>query len=410
MSFDLKDRIASLLLNEPFFASLSRNINKVESTAIPTAGVRVTEDGRYEMVYNNEFFSKLPPEQQLGVLKHEFLHLVLDHVGSRKVEGVSHQMHNIAADLAINSHLQGELPDNCCMPGVGPFKDYPLGESLEWYLTKMLDEQEEQTDGSPSDKGEGSASGEGEGDGGGAGDGEGGEQTDEMSGDHSQWSDAKGNEVTPAEQMAKQRLKEDVKKAASAASANGKGWGSVSSATKKMILERLETKVDWRKVLRYFIKTSQRSSRSSSIKRINTRYAYIHPGKRVQRSAKVAIAIDQSGSVDDQMLAAFFSELNKLSKLATFIVVPFDTEVDESKVYEWKKGQRKSTERVLNGGTCFNAPTKWANENNVDGLIILTDMEASKPTRCSSQRMWMTTKACASRPYFSTNERIIAID
>jgi hypothetical protein len=64
------------------------------------------------------------------------------------------------------------------------------------------------------------------------------------------------------------------------------------------------------------------------------------------------------------------------------------------------------------GGTCFDAPTRWANENKVDGLIVLTDMEASKPIACKGQRMWMTTKHHAERPYFkpSSTERIIAID
>ena len=155
-------------------------------------------------------------------------------------------------------------------------------------------------------------------------------------------------------------MKDAIKKAAAEAS-KGNNWGSVSSGAKQDILKRLETKVDWKKVLRYFIKTSQRASRSSSVKRINRRYAYIHPGKRVKRQAKIAIAIDQSGSVSDDMLQAFFGELNKLAKLAEFTVVPFDTQVDESKVYVWKKGENKAAERVLRGGTCFDAPTDWAN-------------------------------------------------
>ena len=61
--------------------------------------------------------------------------------------------------------------------------------------------------------------------------------------------------------------------------------------------------------------------------------------EKVNRTAKIAISIDQSGSVSDAMLQAFFSELNGLSKLAEFTVVPFDTHVDESKVYVWKKGR-----------------------------------------------------------------------
>ena len=210
--------------------------------------------------------------------------------------------------------------------------------------------------------------------------------------------------------MAKQRLKEAIKEAASEAAGSGKGWGSMSGAVKKEIIKRLETKVDWKKVLRYFVKTSQRASRSSSVKRINRRYAYIHPGKRVKRQAKIAIAIDQSGSVSNEMLEAFFSELNKLAKIAEFTVVPFDTQVDESKVYVWRKGENKKAERVLCGGTCFEAPTDWANKNGVDGVIILTDMEAPKPKRCKAQRMWMTDARGAANPYFQTNERVVVVD
>ena len=110
------------------------------------------------------------------------------------------------------------------------------------------------------------------------------------------------------------------------------------------------------------------------------------------------------------MLEVFFSELNKLAKLAEFTVVPFDTSVDESKVYVWQKGKRRKAERVLCGGTCFDAPTEWANSNNVDGLIILTDMEAPKPKACKVQRMWMTDQRGAQQPYFQTKERVLVLD
>lgn len=175
-------------------------------------------------------------------------------------------------------------------------------------------------------------------------------------------------------------------------------------------MKRIETKVDWKKVLRYFIKTSQRANKSSTVRRINKRYAYIHPGKKVKRQAKIAIAIDQSGSVSDEMLESFFGELNKLAKLAAFTVIPFDTSVDEKLVYEWKKGKAHKAERVMCGGTCFDAPTEYVNKRgDFDGVIILTDMEAPAPKACKAQRMWMTDERGASRPYFQTRERVIAI-
>jgi predicted metal-dependent peptidase len=399
-------------MDEPFFAALSRKIEKREDRGIPTAGVRVCpETAQFEMGYNPDFFASLPEEQVRGVLKHEFYHLIFEHVTSRKPEGISPKLWNICADLAINSHLVGELPEWVCMPGEGSFQDLPKGESAEWYLAKLIEQgktKKEAGDGE-GEPGEGEP-GEGEPGEGGGQPGE-GEPGDGSFDDHSGWSDSGDSpEQEAANQMAKERLKQAMKEAASEASQSSKGWGSMSSAVKEEIIKRLETKVDWKKVLRYFIKTSQRASRRSSVKRINKRYAYIHPGKKVLRQAKIAIAIDQSGSVSDEMLAGFFGELNKLAKLAEFTVIPFDTEVPEDKVYVWKKGQNKKTERVSCGGTCFNAPTDYVNSHSFDGVIILTDMEAPKPKRCKAQRMWMTDQRGASRPYFKTNERVIAID
>ena len=395
MSFDLRLHAYRLLMDEPFFAALSRKIEKRACTAIPTAGVRVDpETAQFEMVYNPDFFASLPEEQVKGVLKHEFYHLIFEHVTSRKPEGVPHRTWNICADLAINSHLVGELPEMACMPGEGPFADLPKGESAEWYLAN-LPQQDESEGGSGSGEG-----GEGEGDG----------QPDSFD-DHSGWDDAADSPAQQAaNQMAKERLKQAMKEAAQEASQSAKGWGSMSGEVKQEILKKLESKVDWKKVLRYFIKTSQRASKSSTVRRINKRYAYIHPGKKVKRQAKIAIAIDQSGSVSDEMLESFFGELNKLAKLAEFTVVPFDTHVDESKVYTWKKGKSQAAERVLCGGTCFNAPTEYVNRHSFDGVIILTDMEAPKPKACKAQRMWMTDQRGARRPYFQTNEKVIVID
>ena len=390
MSFDLKLHAYRLLMEEPFFAALSRKIEKREDSSIKTAGVRVCpETAQFEMIYSAEFFDSLPEAHIKGVLKHEFYHLIFEHVTSRKPDGVPHKTWNIAADLAINSHLVGELPELACMPGVGPFEELPKGESAEWYLQHLTDDMVDQCD--TGDEGEPKP---------------GTRQLD----DHDGWEEGDGEAAAAANAMAKERLKQAMKEAANEASKAANGWGSISGDLKKEIIKRLETKVDWKKVLRYFIKTSQRANKSSTVKRIDKRYPYIHPGKKVKRQAKIAIAIDQSGSVSDQMLEQFFAELSKLSKLASFTVIPFDTMVNEKLVYDWQKGKSHKAKRVLSGGTCFDAPTEYVNKRgDFDGVIILTDMEAPAPKACRAQRMWMTDAAGASRPYFQTRERVIAV-
>ena len=51
--FNLNMHTARLLMQEPFFAALSRRIDKTASTSVPTAGVRVNpERQQFEMLYN----------------------------------------------------------------------------------------------------------------------------------------------------------------------------------------------------------------------------------------------------------------------------------------------------------------------------------------------------------------------
>jgi predicted metal-dependent peptidase len=420
-------------MDQPFFAALSRRVDK-RVGPIPTAGVRVNpETAQFEMIYNPTFFEGLTDVERAGVLKHEFYHLIFEHVTGRMPEEVKNnaalaKKWNFATDLAINSHLVGQLPEGCLMPGEGPFEDLPKGKSAEWYWANLPEdpggkgeEEGEGGQGQGDDEGEGqggSGAGDEEGDGEGQGEeeGEGKEKKNGKGGkgvpddgildDHSGWGDC----PPAAQEIAKERLKEAVRKAAEEATKAG-SWGDIGSDCRKDITDRLlTTKVDWKNVLRYFIKTSQVANRKSTIKRINKRYPYIHPGRKQTRTAKIAVSVDQSGSVDDSMLQAFFAELNKLATLAEFTVVPFDTDVAKDKVFVWKKGDKRKWERVMCGGTCFNAPTKYVNEGQFDGHIVLTDMCAPKPVASKCQRMWMTTTYYAKNPYFKTNERVIGIE
>ena len=407
--FNLNDHVHRLLMRETFLAALSRRVDKRVNKSIPTAGVRVNPDtAQFELSYNPEFFAKLTDAQRTGVLMHEFYHLVFEHVTgrlpdelagvmksqnpSRKERGLF-RLWNVAADLSINCLIGAEnLPDNCCIPGGEKFEDMPPGKTAEWYYEKLKQQKEEQQEGD-GEAGEGEGEGEGEGDGPGQFD------------DHGGWGDV--DEATA--EMAKERLKEAMKGAATEA-AEANSWGTVSQDVRRQILDRLTPKVDWRKVLRYFVRTSQRADKRSTVRRINKRFPYIHPGKKVRRTASIAVSIDQSGSVSDDMLTLFFSELNKLADVATFTVIPFDTRVADDKVYVWKKGENRKWERVMSGGTDFNPPTEYVNARSFDGHIVLTDMCAPKPKSSKCQRMWMTTKHYANNPYFSTTERVIAVD
>lgn len=386
--YNLEHDVFRLLSAEPFFAALSRCVNKHPSTAIPTAGVRVTDDGFFDMAYNPAFMASLPDKHKIGLLKHEFYHLIFEHVTSRNPDGKTvSRMWNVATDMAINCHIKDELPEAGMFPHKFGFDEYL---SAEQYM-KLLEQKYP-----PDDKG------------GECGEGMPGDSLD----DHEGWGDgeltSEGREAARA--IAKERLREACKKGVEEAARKSGGFGNMHESVKERIIKFVNGTVDWRAVLRNFIGQSQRANRSNTVKRINKRFPYIHAGRKTNHTAHIAIAIDQSGSVDDEMLSTFFGELNNLSKIVTFTVVPFDTEVDDRLVYTWKKGEKRRADRVMNGGTDFNAPTQWTNKHpEIDGLIVLTDMQAPAPVPCKVRRLWATTPECKSRPYFQTNEIVIGI-
>lgn len=420
VDYDLNKYVLFLLDKEPFWGALSRELTKRQDNSIGTAGVRVNpQTGQFEMLYSAEFWSKLDAQKgdrdeyvrrgrqgdKALLLMHEFYHCMFGHITTRMPEGGITKAWNIAQDLAINGELfrnrsfskeKGSIYDIGCIPGKpdSPFADYPVGLSAEAYYDMLMKD--------PNIKKE-EAGGNGEGKG-----GKGSISLDDIEGFDNH--DGHGQVDAETQIIAEQRMRQAMKTAAEEAMSRANGWGSISSDMQKQILALLKSTIDWKKVLRYFVKTSQRANKKSSIMRINRRHPYVFPGSKSNRTAHVAIAIDQSGSVSDKLLNAFFSELNGLATVADFTVIPFDTRIDETKIFKWKKGQKVKTERVMCGGTNFNAPTDYVNEKGCyDGLIILTDMEAPAPRRCNVQRLWGTDEYHAAHPYFTTNERIMSI-
>ena len=408
--FNLDRHLISFLQDSPFFAELSRHIRKTPTDDMPTAAVAF--DPKYDditLYWNPEFFRGMTDQEIRGVLTHEFYHLVFCHLTTRrKPEG---KMWNVATDLAINSIISGHanmaLPAGGLMPGVFPsppegrewtkeekdampiaqlIASFPKDQSSEWYFEKLKDKVEEERK-----KGNTSAGGE----------------LDSFD-DHSGW------DQVPEElkDMVAGKVQAAVEKAVKHADSQANGWGNIPAELRDAIRRSVTNIVDWRSVLRQFIGNISRGERTTTIKRINKRYPYIHPGAKRGYVAKLLIAIDQSGSVDDGQLALFFSELSSLTKKVSVTVLPFDCSADIRDAFEWKRGSKVEAKRVRGGGTDFNAPTKVVNDpknrGKWDGMLILTDGECSKPAPSRVKRGWVVSPG--RKLEFTTDELTITLD
>ena len=398
--FDLNREITGLLRSEPFFARVSLRLDKVATESIPTAGVRYNKDRRrFEMIYNPEFMDGLSERQRQWVLKHEFYHIALGHTTVRSLKeivGNNPRLANIAMDLAINSldDMRHECLDLALLPGREPVKDLNrYGMSAEWYAHYLMDKMPPEGEPGEGDGQPGGGDGQP-----GAGSAPGGDNaghdTHEFHG-----TDMTDEEVEEMEFAAGQ-LQDAVNRAINECD-NGTedgapaGWGSVSQAMRARILKANSRtiEIDPQQVWNSFCKASQVSNKKTSITRRSRRLPGKKFGRRVNRRAHIYVSVDQSGSVSDALLKKAYEFMEGAAKFATFTVVPFDHQVFEDKVFVWKRGEKRRRERVLYGGTNFDAPTRYVNEQaDADGHIVITDMYAPSPIRSNCQRMWLTDK------------------
>lgn len=464
--YSLSRDVLALLKDEPFFACVSRFVTKRRTTQIPTAAIYIDKKTfRPVMIYNPRFMVSLPMEQRKGIIKHEYYHLILNHITQNRMDfnKKNQKLWNVAMDLAINSFLMEELPDFALFPTKGMFKDMPAEKSSEWYKQAILNDEDvleqlgldengepkpcpncggsgnvsSDEDGEQQGQGNGGEEGQEGQSQGGHSHGDSDQECDCDSGqcshnpgeggggggnvkpcpccnnhgidDHSLWDDLSEEERNIVEKKMRRVLSDAVHEAKR--QNNSKGWGTVSVHVQGYLEKLLKNSLNWKGILRMFVQASIKAERYSTIKKVNKRYPWLHPGKARRRTANIAVAIDQSGSVGNVLLTKFFAELNALSKIVTFTVIPFDHEVFEEKVYKWQKGQKFEPHRVLCGGTDFSAPTRYANENGpFDGLIMLTDMEAPEPIPARMQRIWVTSESCARSMYYKpTSERVLVI-
>ena len=102
-----------------FFASLLTLMKKEESVLTPTMGVTIA-DGQLYLLYNKDFIesilSKYGTEKLKGILEHELLHIVYDHLSKCRKFNRIPIVYNIASDMAINQMIDKKImPDKIIM-------------------------------------------------------------------------------------------------------------------------------------------------------------------------------------------------------------------------------------------------------------------------------------------------------
>ena len=333
------------------------------SDDIPTA----CTNGRDE-TYGREFIKTLDDKELAFVVLHETLHKAFRHLFTwKKLWDEDKQLANMACDYVINLMLLDMDKSNnvIAMPqkqgkAIGLVDEKYRGLNAKQVFDLLKEDKK---------NGEGMFS-EGEGD----GEGGGGQGFD----DHD-WEGAKGLDADTKKVLEReidQALRQGV---ITNNKVNGTGAGGLS----RELGELLEPEVNWRELLREFVKSTCSAKDASSWRRVNRRYlgtGVYMPSLIGERVGHLVIAIDTSGSIGGHELNEFLSEVKGIADEVhpeKVDLVYWDSEVAGHEVYDTNDVANivSSTKPMGGGGTDPTCVHRYLKENNIkpEAVIMLTD-------------------------------------
>lgn len=274
-----------------FFATLALFARFQVSNKVPTAAT----DGR-KIYVNPQFFAPLTPAQRDGLILHEVLHDALLHVtrrGSRDPK-----LWNIAADIVINGII---LRDGWALPEGGLrdiSKEHLATEEVYDLLLRQAEKVEIQVE--LQDLLDPNS-------------GDGDDKDNDRDGQESEAKARKAQKGTAGE--GKDAIEADWRNALEQAkqvaksSAWGKLHGNLPGGMARELAQLQPAKLDWRSYLwRYLTQTP------TDFSGFDRRFVYqsVYLEAIAGESVRVQVAVDTSGSIDNEAVVAFVSEVRAI--------------------------------------------------------------------------------------------------
>jgi predicted metal-dependent peptidase len=344
-----------LLLRAPFFGNLATRLSLVNADDWLTTAAT---DGR-NFYYNTEFVNKLKPKEVEFLFGHEVLHNVYDHMG-RVGETRDKRLFNCAADYCVNADLiEQKIGDKITPCLYDPkYKGWSAEEvyddlydkaekiDISDLLQQVLDEHLD---------GEGAGEGDGDGD------------------------EKDGNGRPRLSKEERDRIKDEIREALLQA-AQAVGAGNLPAGVKRLIKDLTKPVVNWRELLEQQIQSTVKDD--FSWMRPNRRSWHmdaIMPGMKPGTQIDVCVAIDTSGSISEQDLKDFLSEVKGIMESYDeykIRVITWDTDVYNPAEYS-NENMEDITEYQPGGGggTDPHCVWEWLKENDIEPkkLIMFTD-------------------------------------
>lgn len=361
-----------LLIENPFYGLFLLGLSKVIDRSVETACVR-KRGINCELVINPDYWETQDDTQQLNLLTHECYHIVFQHMflwdsfPNKDILG-------LATDCEVNSYLSN-LDNSWVVPSIW---NLPEKQGTKFYYEEILKQappqQQQQSSGGGSEDSQDN--------------GDGMPQTKD---DHTQWG-KDFQECSDAEkQLIQNQINQQIK---TAAEQTIKMRGTIPAEMKEIVDELFKPKpriFDWKSYFRRMLG----SIYDINIKKTRRKESIRFPdsaGIKHKKKVSILVAVDTSGSVNDDELRDFFSEITYIHKAGARITI-LECDARISANYEYTG---KWTGKVHGrGGTDFQPVIDYYRKNMKDyaALVYFTDGECSIPDNVPRDTIWVITSA-----------------
>ena len=382
-----------LILDKPFLGALVLRLPLIENSQ----WCQTTATDARAIYYNQRYLSELSLSQVQFVLAHEALHCGLSHFARR--EHRDRKRWDVACDHAVNQLLAA---DNLEPPPAALFDESYAGMSAEEiYPCIEADDNEEPMDQHLYDPqlNDNNTSSDNT-------------PTDQLTtapedaspGDSSEVDVRRNNRPPPLSNTERDRLNTKWQQRLAGAAQQAEQAGKLNKSIARMLQRLLQPSIPWRAMLSRFM---------SSAARID--YNLTRPSQRREgdailpslhtRQIDVAVAIDTSGSVKQEELDVFLTELNAIkgSMNARITLLACDAVLDENCPWIFEPWDPLKLPPQLSGGgtTDFNPIFDWLTANILrpDLLIYFTDGKGHFPDTPPSLPVLWLVKGSAGVPW-----------
>lgn len=361
-----------VLFKEPFYGLYLMTLNKKFSTVVPTAAVASSKLS-YELLINPDYWSNLPEDHKIGLIKHELLHCVFFHLLMRS-EFSDKTIFNIATDMEINQYIdENYLPEGGIRLNSFPGISLPPKAGTKFYYDVLKQARDSKS--SP----------------------ELNNLCDAIEGNLPQSSDGINNpnhvtweDVENLSDTEKGLIKAQTKHVLEEIAESVKSRGSVPSEIEELLKSLSYTeppKFDWKGYIRRFVGRSTKVYTKKLKRKPNKRFDE-NPGIKIKIKKHILVAVDTSGSVSSNELKEFFQEIDHLHRTGCEVtVVQADAAISDIRQYK----REMDIQIHGRGGTSFDPVVDYyvENKHKYSCLIYFTDGEAPCPENTKQKILWV---------------------